>query len=144
MDKIFKGLIAGVLAAVIMNLINLLLFYKLNLITIRFVDWSGIIMLGTKPKTSLEIIYSLLIHIFWTGTLAIVFNYLLTQISHQYLIIKGGLYAFFVTFIFRALVVLFKIPLLANSNFLTSIINTSTSFLWGVLLALILKRLNKI
>jgi hypothetical protein len=140
MDKVFQGLIAGIIAAIFMNLINLIFFYKLNLIQIRFLDWSGIIMLGNQPKTLVSIIYSLIIHILWTGTLGIIFNYLINQISQQGFIIKGGLYAFLITFIFRTLVVLFEIPLLANSNSITSLVNTATSFSWGTMLALILQK----
>lgn len=138
MDKIFKGITAGIIAAVIMNLINLILFYNFHLIKIRFLDWAGLIMLGSLPQSKAAIIYSLLIHICWTGTLGIIFNYILIQISHQAVIIKGGLYAFLLTFIFRSLAVLFQMQTLANSNLTTSIANTLTSLTWGLILGALL------
>ena len=109
---------------------------------VRFLDWAGIIMLGVVPQTIFEVVYCLFIHIFWTGTLGIAFNYIITQISSQGIIIKGGLYAFFITFIFRSLVVLFKLPILADSNLTTSITNTITSFIWGLILGVLLYILN--
>ena len=140
MDRTFRGLIGGVIGAIIMNLINLTFFYILKLTKIRFLDWSGIIMLGHRPNKNIEIIYSLIIHILWTGVLGVILAYLIPQISSQGYLLKGGLYAFLITFIFRSLVILYKVPIISNVSINTSIINTTTSFVWGIILALILAK----
>src|SRR6056297_2161111 len=99
MDRTFKGLIAGTISAVIMNAINLIFFYIFNLTEVRFLDWASIIMLGGRPTTLLAAIYALIIHILWTGSLVVIFTYLIPQITSQGVLIKGGLYAFLLTFI---------------------------------------------
>ena len=48
MDKIFTGLTAGIIAATIKNFINLILYY-FNLTEVKFLEWGGLIMLGSKP-----------------------------------------------------------------------------------------------
>lgn len=142
MDRTFKGLIAGTISAVFMNAINLIFFYIFNLTKVRFLDWASIIMLGSKATTLPAAIYALIIHIFWTGALGIIFSYLLPEITSQGYLIKGGLYAFLLTFIFRAIVKLYNISFLSPISFQTSLTNTTSAFLWGITLAFLLKKLD--
>ncbi len=141
MDRTFRGLISGILGAVIMNLINLTFYYPLNLTNIRFLDWAGIAMLGNRPTGTIAIIYSLVIHILWTGALGILFCYLIPKITSQGYLLKGWLYAFLVTFLFRWIVVLYEVPLLSNVSLQTSIINTLSASTWGLIMSASLQKL---
>ncbi|MCK8826785.1 hypothetical protein MWH25_03370 [Natroniella acetigena] len=141
MDRTYKGLFAGTISAIIMNSINLTFFYVFNLTEIRFIDWTGLVMLGRIPDNTFEIVYILIIQIFWTGSLGIFFCLLIPHLSSQGNIVKGGLYAFLLTFIFRSVVILYDIAPLNNISTTTSLINVTSAFLWGLILALILQRL---
>lgn len=140
MDRTFQGLTAGLIGAVVMNFINLVFYYIFKLTEIRFLDWGSIVMLGHKPESFIEIIYGLIIHILWTGALGIIFSYLIPKITSQGYLIKGGLYAFLLTFIFRSIVRLYNVPILNKVSVKTSLINTSSAFLWGLILAALLKK----
>lgn len=135
MDRTFRGLLAGTTGAVVMNSLNLIFYYLLDLTEIRFLDWAGIAMLGSRPTTKPAIIYALIIQILWTGSLGVLFCYLIPKITSQGYLIKGWLYAFLITFIFRWIIVLYNVPLLANVSFQTSLINTLSASTWGLILA---------
>ncbi|MBS4026429.1 MAG: hypothetical protein KGZ96_12230 [Clostridia bacterium] len=58
----YRGFIAGVAGGIVMNIESLLSFHILNFTTLRFLDWVGVILYGTLPKTFGHEIYALFIH----------------------------------------------------------------------------------
>lgn len=142
MDRTYRGFIAGVFAGIIMNIVNLS-FYFLNLTEVKFLDWGNIFMTGQKPTNLSQMIYGLIIHIIWTAIIGVIFCYLIPFITSQGLILKGGLYAFLITFIFRSIVKLYEVSFLHQIPVQTSLLNTITAFFWGILLVIILNMLNK-
>ncbi|MCK8818011.1 hypothetical protein MWH28_11650 [Natroniella sulfidigena] len=143
MDRTYRGLFAGIISAIIMNSLNLILFYIFNLTEIRFIDWTSLVMLGRIPDSTFEIIYILIIQILWTGSLGIFFCLSTPYSGSQGHILKGGLYAFLLTFIFRSIAILYQIAPLNDISATTSLINVTSAFLWGIILAAILDRLEQ-
>ena len=137
-----NGFIAGVIGGVVMNAINLAAYYILNITKIRFLDWSSIIFLGRTPNNSAEVAYALFIQFLWSGLLGVIFNYLMHYVLSKEYILNGILYSFFMSFTFRGFAVAFEIPFLYAPSLLTSIANTSSVFIWGVVVSLLLKSLN--
>lgn len=132
MDRTYRGLTAGIIGAIFMNIINLIL-YNYQVVTVRFLDWGGILMFGTRPDNFLEITYGLMVHIFWTGVLGVIFSFLLPEITSRGAFLKGGIYAFLVTFIFRVVTLIYDVPFLSQIPVITNLINTMTAFFWGLL-----------
>ena len=64
-------------------------------------------------------------------------------IKPQGLILKGGLYAFLLTFIFKSIVVLYDITYLNEVSLQTSLLNIITAFSWGIFLVLIILKVEK-
>ena len=77
MDRTFRGLIAGMIAAIAMKTWNLIDYYFFN--NLRFLDWSAVLVSGAKPKSIFEVIVDLIVVIIWDGVLGIVFAHLLTK-----------------------------------------------------------------
>ncbi|WP_408956459.1 DUF6789 family protein [Natroniella sp. ANB-PHB2] len=142
MDRTLKGLFAGIISAIIMNSLDLIFFYIFNLTESRFLDWASLIMLGRIPANNFEVIYTLIIQILWTGSLGIIFSLLIPYLSSQGHILKGVLYAFLLTFVFRAVVVLSDLTPLNNISTTTSLTTVIFAIVWGVTLATILHRLD--
>lgn len=66
MDRFFRGLVAGIIGGLVMNIWNLTSYYLLNFANISVIDWSGIILLGYKPVTNAQYILSYIAQVFWS------------------------------------------------------------------------------
>lgn len=139
MDRLSKGLLAGIIGAIPMNLLNLA-FYQLKLADIRFVDYSGIIMLGNAPNDLQSFIYSLFIQIIWSGILGIGLAFLYPHINSNGYYLKGTLYGFLLGFTFRCIVALYRVPELRISTPLSSEINLCAIVLWGLTAAFLIHK----
>lgn len=142
MDRTFKGLIAGMVGAIPMNIVNFI-FYGLNLTQIRFIDWSGIILTGERPNDLNSIIYSLIHQIFWSGAIGIGLAFLIPAISSRGYFIKAVFYSFFVSFIFRGIVVMFRVPHLYKILTVTSELNFISVVIWALTAGYMLYSLDK-
>ena len=125
-----------------MNVINLAAYYIPNITNIRFLDWASIIILGSTPKNSAEFFYALFIQLMFSGLIGVIFNYLMLYLLSRDYILNAMMYSFFMSFIFRGFVVAYKVPFLYAPSLSTSITNISSVFIWGLILGLLLKRLN--
>ncbi|HBF39736.1 MAG TPA: hypothetical protein DDW50_20785 [Firmicutes bacterium] len=142
MDRTFKGLTAGIIGAIPMNIVNFV-FYGLNLIQIRFIDWSGIILTGERPNDLNSIIHSLIFQMFWSGILGIGLAFLIPAISSRGYFLKAVLYSFFVNFALRGIVVLFRVPLLYKVSTVTSELNSIPTVIWALTAGYMLYFLDK-
>jgi hypothetical protein len=142
MDRTYKGLIAGVVGAIPMNIINLI-FYGLNLVQIRYIDWSGIILTGDRPNDLNSFIYSLIYQIFWSGVLGIGLAFLIPAISSRGYFLKAVLYSLFVAFILRGIVVMFQVPQLYKVLTVTSELNSISVVSWALTAGYMLYFLDK-
>ena len=143
MDRTFKGLLAGMIGAIPMNIINLIL-YGTNLTKKRFIDWASIIMTGGLPDDLNSMVYSCFVQILWSGFLGIGLAFLLPLISSKGYFIKAALYSFLIGFIFRGLVVLFGITELSIVPTLTSELNSISIILWGLTAGFVLYKLDQL
>lgn len=144
MDRTLRGLTAGIIAAIPKYLWNLIDYYWLHLNNLRFIDWSGMLMMGHIPDSTLDFIFASFLLFLCDGIIGIAFTYLLGKTTSRGFIIKGLVFSYVVTFIFRTLVLFYRIPVLSDSQ--TSLRMMSSmfaGFLWGGLTGLILKWLDK-
>ena len=144
MDRTFRGLTAGIIASVPKYVWNLFDYYLLHLTNLRFIDWSGMLLMGHIPDSTMDFILASFYLFLWDGLLGIAFAHLLGKTTSRGYIIKGIMFSFAVAFIFRTLVLFYRIPVLSHSQTsLGMISNQLAGFLWGGLTGLILKWLDK-
>ncbi len=139
MDKFMKGLTAGIVGGVMMNILDFIFYYIFTIVEIRFLDWASIFTFGRTPNSLIEIIFSLLSHILWTGFLGVLFAFLVPLINSKFLYIKGAFYGFIVGFIIYSIPILFQTPILKNIPTFTAITNTTFGIIFGLTLAYMLK-----
>ncbi|HBV88574.1 hypothetical protein [Desulfosporosinus sp.] len=139
-DRFYYGLIAGLIAGIVQNMVNLLFFY-LNITKLRYVDWVAIMTYGHEPVTILDGFFALVVQLGLNGVLGVVFAYLLPILGFEHYLLKGmvfgvGFYQFnsFITN-------LYHMPGLTQTETYTAISNTVTSAIFGILLAILTKKL---
>lgn len=143
-DRTFRGLIAGNIAAIVMNIWNLIDYYFFHITNLRFLDWIAVLASGEKPESIFEVIVDLILVMVWDGVLGIIFAHLLVKITSRGMIIKACIYSTLLWFIFRTIAVLYKInPLLAGQNFPGRLSNLLSALLWGIILGWVLKKFDK-
>jgi hypothetical protein len=144
MDRTFKGFIAGIIGAIPLNIINLLCYYVFKIVDIRYADWASIIMTGSKPNNTSDLIFSLIVQFCWSGLMGMFMALLIPQLTSKSYWAKSIIYSFFISFLFRGIVVVYQVPGLYKVSTLTSTINNITGILWGLVTMYILKKLDDI
>lgn len=145
MDRFHRGFVAGVIAGIFLNIYNFIFYYIFNITEIRFIDWTSILLFGSRPENIHEIILNLAFQLLWDGFLGVVFAYLIPQTTSRGFLIKGPLYGAFLTFVFRSFAETYRIPFLTNQfPLMTFEVNTGGVLLWGLILTFTLKKLDQL
>jgi len=145
MDRTFRGFIAGISAGLIVSIIHLPAYYWFHIIKIRFLDWAAILFMRGLPQNTAETIFAWVQQLIWDGIMGIIFALILPQISSKYYSIKGAIYGVFLSFIFCSIAIMFRLPYLAEKvPLVTVLFNELCVILWGIILAVILKKLEKV
>lgn len=141
-DRLVNGIIAGILAGIGMNIINYPA-YLLNLSTIRYLDWAGILIFGRRPVAIWEAVFAQLVQIAFSAFVGVVFAYLIPTVSSRYYIVKGIFFGIISWFFIYAAGIALRLPFLTLIPFRTSLINFISSIVFGLVLAESLRRLDK-
>ena len=145
MDRTLRGLFSGIVAGIAMNIWNLTFRYFVHAKMFRLLDWVAVLAGGGKLADSgPKIGVNLVVQIIWDGTLGIIFAHLLTRITSRGLLIKSVVYSTMLWFFFATTARLFGLtPLTSVDDFTGRVINLLGAVLWGIVLGLMLKRLDK-
>lgn len=144
MDRTIRGLLAGVIAGIVKDSWNLIDYYFLHITEIRFLDWAAILATWSRPRNSLGTVFFLMLQILWDGFLGIIFAHLLISITTRYLIVKSIFFSLMLWFAFKIIVNLYRVPLLSGIQPQPGAIsNVMAVILWGVIMGLVLKKLDK-
>lgn len=145
MDRTFRGLIAGIIAGIIMNIWNLTDFYLFRISNLRLLDWVAVLTSGEKSRSVFQSITDLIIQLIWDGFLGVIFAHLLVKITSEGIIVKSVIFGTLCWFLFRALAIVFKVtPLIAGYNFPSRLSSLLGAVLWGVVLGFFLKKFEEI
>ncbi len=101
----------------------------------RYVDWVSVIIYGKLPTNYAEQIVTLGVHLIITGALAIIFTFLILEITSQRLWFKRIVYALIVGLLTHAIPVLFRIPHLTLTPLTTTLTDYVGGIIWGLTLA---------
>lgn len=143
MDRFHRGLVAGLVGGVAMNLWTVFAVKILNLDIIRFIDWASVILYGNPPKTHLEGFYALIIQLTWVGLLGIIFAYLMLYTTSRGHLIKGGFYGVAVGLIIYAIPTLLQTPHISSASIETVMSNYTGGLIWGLVMAQTLRWLDR-
>lgn len=143
MDRFFRGFTAGVVGGIAMNLWTLFAITVLNWEIIRFIDWAGIIIFGDLPRSFIEGLFALLMHLLWVGVLGIGFAFLIPQVTSQGYLLKGMIYGVVLGFFIYAIPTLLQTPILKETSLATVFSNHTGGAIWGLVMSQTLHVLDK-
>jgi hypothetical protein len=143
LDRFFRGLTAGIIGGIAMNLWSALVVNILKFKITSFIDWAGVILYGYFPRTHFQGFLALIFQILWTGLLGIFFAYLIRFTTSKGYLIKGAYYGILMGFIFYAIPDLLATPYLSKHSTATVLSNHTGGLIWGLIMAQTLRWLDK-
>lgn len=141
MDKVTKGFLAGILASIVINILNLFA-YVLHLTTMLFLNWAGIFLFGRLTNNWGEMILGQFGQIIFSGFVGIGFAYFVSYRSRANYLFKGWLFSIAIWGFVYATSVAFRIPYLSHLPSKTVLSNLILTSVFGLLLAEALRWLN--
>lgn len=138
-DRFTLGFYSGVIAGLIMNALNLISYYVLNIATLRYLDFMAILLYGNKPMNAFDSILALIVHLGFTGMLGVVYVYIVPLIGTQNQMLKGLTFGLSVFFIAYLITTLFNMNGLTITPPYTAASNIITGSIYGLVLAKLCK-----
>ncbi|MCW3489227.1 hypothetical protein [Dethiobacter alkaliphilus] len=135
MDRVVRGLIAGIAGGLIMNVWDFISKYILDFHDHLYLDWAATIIYGHPPVNLAEFIFSLLAQIAWSGFLGLLFVMLMPYADSKNYLIVGGFMGFLASFLIFSIPQIFKIPGLMNLSTTTVISHSIGAIIWGYVVA---------
>lgn len=137
-DRVVRGFLSGVLAGIPMLVLDVISGY-IGFAEILYRDWAASLVLGYLPHTTFEKIIGHVGHLFFAGTLGILFSYFLVFTTLRAKVFKGALFSLIVWFSVHVIVSLFHFAPLLIIPPATSASDAVTALVYGVVLANILQ-----
>jgi len=142
MDRYFRGLVAGMIGGIAMNLWSAFAVIILKLKIIKFIDWAGFIIYGDLPRTHFQGFYALIIQLTWVGLLGIIFAYSFPLTTSRGYLIKGAFFGVVTGMLIYAIPTLLQTPILAKHSVQTVLSNHAGGLIWGLTMAQVLRWLD--
>ena len=135
-DRFSKGLLAGLIAAIAMNLTNLLTHNVLKVSELHILDFASILIHGSKPMNPGELLFALSAQIGFAGVMGMLYAYLIKYLNRKNNILKAIIFSLSIWFMTYAITILFgKIK---HIDAATSITNLLATIVYALVLALVL------
>lgn len=142
-EKISNGAIAGIIAGIVKDIPDAILHNSLKITSITFWDYTGTIILGRHPHGFFENSYSFFFEVIFSTFLGILFVIFTTYFSRKHYPLWSAFYGGFIWFLIRSIVVVFRIESLITMDFLTSLVNSINSIIYGIILGFLIRYFEK-
>jgi len=141
-DRFTRGFLSGVIAG-IPTFIFAIIAARLNLTTQFWADFASVFIYGHKAATLLENLLAIIVTLFFTGLMGIVFAFIISIISSGNYLLKGWVFSVTVWFFAFAVVYLFNVKPLDAIPLKTAFINFLEATIWGLVLGYALNWFDK-
>lgn len=141
MDRFYRGFTAGVAGGIVMNTFSFV-SYQFNFTNVRFIDWSAIMIFGSRPDNIIQTIVATLTHLGWAGFLGILLAWLFPVVTSRGYLFKGTFFGFITGFILYGVMVLFSVQHLEFTGTATAASNVIGGTMWGLTAAYVLRLLD--
>ncbi|MEJ6949946.1 hypothetical protein [Natronospora cellulosivora (SeqCode)] len=142
-DRFTVGFIAGTIAAIVSQFVNFLLVSIINLGNMRFVDFSGVMILGHIPDSLGEEIVAYIGYIVFSGLLAQIYMYFIKLVGHQNYWFKSIIFGIGSWFSIYSITILFAVEGLKEISMETAITNFIASITYGLVIGIVAYILEK-
>ncbi|KJS22140.1 MAG: hypothetical protein VR72_07225 [Clostridiaceae bacterium BRH_c20a] len=142
MDRNIRGMIAGAIGGITMNIWSFFSYHALGFAKLRFPDWSSLMIFEKKPESLSMFIIALLTQLAWSGFLGALFAHAIPLISSKGYLIKGAFYGFLASFLIYVIPTLFQHPIHEIFDFGTVVTDIIGGVIWGITTVVVLKYLD--
>ncbi|MCR6544301.1 hypothetical protein [Dehalobacterium formicoaceticum] len=144
MDRFHRGLAAGIIAGIPMNIWDLFSYHYLKFSNLRYLDWNSVMIFGHLPYTMGEVIFALLSQFLLAGFLGMIFTYLIElKITSRNHWLKGVVFGYLAGYLIFAVAVTFQVPYIITRSLDTVITQFIGALIWGLTMSYILSWLDK-
>ena len=142
-DRLYRGFAAGVVGGVVASVLSHLSYF-LGLSSLRSSDWAAILIFAHVPPFSwAEHLFSIFIHIGWSGAVGSLFAYFLVWVTSRKIFFKGWMLGTAPYFVIYLLTSLFHTPGTVPTSFSTALSNYITASIFGIVMAYSFKVLDQ-
>lgn len=140
-DRFTIGFIAGLLAAIPLNIIDYIFVYLFKLEQSSYMDYAAVILFGHMHHNIGEAILAQFSQLLFSGILGIFYFYLLkTELEKNHLL-KGWVFAMGAWFFIYSIGTIFKVPVIYKAELGTLVSDFVSVTVFGLLLADFVKKL---
>ena len=137
-DRFIRGFIAGISAGIVMDILEYLSFI-LKITELSYWEWASVLIFGYRATALTEVFLALMLQIFFSGVVGILFAYFVPLVTSRYYLMKGALFSIFICFLSNAVIYMFKVTPLAPVKADTVFSNIVTVAIYGLVLAQMLR-----
>lgn len=141
-DRIAMGFIAGIIAGVVMNLIDYIGVFVVRFDNVLLLEWAAVLMYGRPQENLLEAALAQAGQLVFSGLLGVFFAYIMLKIASGNYLFKGWLYGILAWFFIYAVTIVLQVPYLTRHPFESVVVHVIASSVYGLILAEALKRLD--
>lgn len=141
-DRFTRGFLSGIVAGLVNNAITLTSYY-FNINQLRWLDWASLLVFNRRPGNVIETIITYGLQLMFSGILGILFAYLTRIIGSTNYYLKAVIFGLGSWFMLFVIVHLLKVPGLINQTVGTVLTDIFAIFIWGLVLAHFMIRLDR-
>jgi hypothetical protein len=142
-DKFMRGIIAGAIGGLVKDIPSIIIHVAHSDVYPTYWDYSGMIGMGVVPEKIPEITVAIFIQLIFSIAMGIFIVYASSYIKSHHYLIKGAFLGGSTWFLIRASVWGAQIKDFNKPQVLAFMINSTTSIVFGLLVAYIDKRIQK-
>lgn len=125
-----------------MNIVDWIGF-GLGLYTELLLNWGAVAIYGRLPLNIYEVVFAQFAQIMFSGFVGIIFAFLIQKLTSKNYLIKGWIFGVAAWFGLYALSIAIRLPTLETHEFNAVFSHFITSLIYGIVLALVLNRIDK-
>jgi hypothetical protein len=96
-DRLTRGLVAGIAAGIVLDIIHYLSFL-LGIVELTYFDWASVVVFGTRTTNAFELFLAVVVQLFFAGLVGVLFVYFITWVTSKNLLLKAVVFSLAVWF----------------------------------------------
>ncbi|MFZ7101662.1 MAG: hypothetical protein ACOWWO_03255 [Peptococcaceae bacterium] len=140
MERILQGFRAGVIAGILKNSLDLIIFHGLHFHKYRYLDHASGVFYSNVSQNIAESIFILFVDIWFSGLLGLIFFLILTNVKGESYLMIGIIYGSGLWVVLHILGSILKVTTFASMSVNTLLLHLLTDSLYGLILGSLYQR----
>jgi hypothetical protein len=137
-DTLFRGVISGLSAGLLKDIINVILFVP-GIIQTGFWNYTSIVAFNKTPQSAIEFAIAIILELIFSAFLGVIFIILVNNLKTKHYVIFGLFYGSLVWFFIKTMILTFNITKLEQpaQSIANPLVHLGLSMVFGLILAII-------